>query len=428
MFYHSYNSYMKFGFPSDEVKPISCKGFNRDKKNRNNIGVNDVLGDYQLTLVDSIDMLVVLGDKVEFEKGIRKIIKYVNFNKDARVQVFEVTIRMLGGLLSGHMFASQPEHGFQLDWYNNELLSLALDLGERLLPAFYSSPTNIPFARVNLKYGMNTVETSETCTAGVGTLLLEFATLSRLTGDDRFEKVARDALKQVWDLRFETGLFGNSLDLRNGKWLYNMSGIGAGMDSFFEYLLKSAILLNDDSLLDQFESSYLALLKFTRDHSGFFYLNINANNTNLINTWIDSLAAFFPGLQVLAGDLENSIKLHLTYFNLWEKFHALPERFDLESNKPILNYYPLRPEFIESTYMLYQATRDPFYLKVGEMILNDLQSRFRCKCGFASMSNVLNGTLDDRMESFFLSETLKYLYLLFDTGNYSIILLLFYYI
>ena len=53
--------------------------------------------------------------------------------------------------------------------------------------------------------------------------------------------------------------------------------------------------------------------------------------------------------------------------------------------------WPGRPEFIESTYYLYQATSDPFYLRVGERVLRDIQARTRTKCGFATMKNVETG-------------------------------------
>ena len=67
--------------------------------------------------------------------------------------------------------------------------------------------------------------------------------------------------------------------------------------------------------------------------------------------------------------------------------------------------------------MLYRATKHPYYLEVGEEILEDLNSLMRVECGFASLSDVVKKTRTDRMESFFLSETLKYLYLLFDEDN-----------
>ena len=74
------------------------------------------------------------------------------------------------------------------------------------------------------------------------------------------------------------------------------------------------------------------------------------------------------------------------------------------------------PEFIESTFFLYQATKDPFYLDVGAQIFEDLQ-RAKVPCGLATIADVLATRLEDRMESFVLSETLKYLYLLFDEDN-----------
>ena len=78
----------------------------------------------------------------------KKVIQHVHFDLDNRVQVFEVTIRVLGGLLSGHLLASEKKYGFYLNWYNNELLELAHDLADRLMPAF-DTPQGIPFPRVS---------------------------------------------------------------------------------------------------------------------------------------------------------------------------------------------------------------------------------------------------------------------------------------
>ena len=149
--------------------------------------VNDVMGGFRLTLVDALDTFVILGDKPGFERAVRTVIDQVHFDLDVRVQVFEVTIRMLGGLLSSHIFATDAKYGFDLPWYKGELLDLAYDLGKRLLPAFTNSPTGIPWARVNLARGHITDRNPETCSAAAGSLILEFATLSRLTGDPIFE-------------------------------------------------------------------------------------------------------------------------------------------------------------------------------------------------------------------------------------------------
>lgn len=127
--------------------------------------------------------------------------RYVSFDRDVRVQVFEVTIRVLGGLLSGHMWATDRKRGFYLPWYEGQLLTLARDLGNRLLPAFASnaSASGIPVARVHLQKGVLPYESIDTCTAGGGSLLLEFAALSRLTGDDVYERVAKKSFYALWN-------------------------------------------------------------------------------------------------------------------------------------------------------------------------------------------------------------------------------------
>ena len=115
---------------------------------RHNIASNDVAGNFSLTLIDVLDTFVVLDDREGFEKAVRNVIDWVSFDVNTKPQVFETTIRVLGGLLSAHTFASDPSHEFHLPWYRDQLLWLAHDLGQRLLPAF-STPTGIPYARVS---------------------------------------------------------------------------------------------------------------------------------------------------------------------------------------------------------------------------------------------------------------------------------------
>lgn len=71
---------------------------------------------------------------------------------------------------------------------NGPLLHLAEKVARKLLPAFDTN-TGMPYGTVNLRYGVPAKETPITCTAGVGTFLIEFGTLSRLTGDPLYEKV-----------------------------------------------------------------------------------------------------------------------------------------------------------------------------------------------------------------------------------------------
>ena len=113
-----------------------------------NISRNDVAGNFSLTLIDVLDTLVVLDDSAGFESAVRNVIDWVSFDVNTKPQVFETTIRVMGGLLSGHLFAERPGQKFHLPWYRGQLLALAHDLGKRMLPAF-NTPTGIPYARVN---------------------------------------------------------------------------------------------------------------------------------------------------------------------------------------------------------------------------------------------------------------------------------------
>lgn len=95
MFYHAYNNYMEHAYPADELMPLSCKGRWRTKDN-NRGDMDDVLGNYSLTLIDTLDTLVVLGDLPEFDRAVSKVISDVTFDRDVIVSVFEINIRVLG--------------------------------------------------------------------------------------------------------------------------------------------------------------------------------------------------------------------------------------------------------------------------------------------------------------------------------------------
>lgn len=79
-------------------------------------------------------------------------------------------------------------------------------------------------------------------------------------------------------------------------------------------------------------------------------------------------------LQVLNGDIDEAICSHALYYSIWKKYGVLPERYNWYLRVPEVTFYPLRPELIESTYFLYQATKNPFYLHVGRDILNNLNN------------------------------------------------------
>ncbi|CAK9318694.1 unnamed protein product [Citrullus colocynthis] len=400
MFYHAFNGYMKHAFPLDELRPLSCEG-------------EDSLGGYALTLIDSLDTLALLGDREQFAASVEWIGKNLRFDINKTVSVFETTIRVLGGLLSAHLIASDHTTGMKIASYENQLLDLAEDLARRLLPAF-DTPTGIPFGSVNLLYGVDEHENKITSTAGGGTLTLEFGVLSRLTNDPIFERVTKNAVRGLWARRSKLNLVGAHINVFTGEWTQKDAGIGTSIDSFYEYLLKAYLLFGDEEYLFIFQEAYGAAMHYLFNDP--WYVEVNMDSAALVWPLFNSLQAFWPGLQVLAGDIDPAIRTHTAFFSVWKRYGFTPEGFNLAtlSVQHGQKSYPLRPELIESTYWLYKATRNPRYLDAGRDMVTSLQYGARCPCGYCLISDVESHKQDDHMESFFLAETVKYLWLLFD--------------
>ncbi|KAG1973583.1 ER degradation-enhancing alpha-mannosidase-like protein 3 isoform X2 [Pimephales promelas] len=415
MFDHAYQNYMDHAYPADELMPLTCRGRVRGlEPSRGDI--DDALGKFSLTLIDTLDTLALLNKTVEFEEAVRRVLKDVRLDNDIVVSVFETNIRVLGGLLGGHSMAIMLKESGQMLWYQNELLHMAKDLGLRLLPAFNTS-SGLPFPRVNLRHGVRGPETrtgteTDTCTACAGTIILEFAALSRFTGDPTFEAHARRALDFLWEKRQRnSNLVGTTINIHSGEWVRRDSGVGAGIDSYYEYLMKAYILLGDDQYLHRFNTHYASIMKYISQPP--LLLDVHIHKPLLpARTWMDSLLAFFPGLQVLKGDIRPAIETHEMLYQVTKKHNFLPEAFTTDFRVHWAQH-PLRPEFAESTYFLYKATRDPYYLEVGRTVLENLNRFARVPCGFAAMKDVRTGSHEDRMDSFFLAEMFKYLFLLF---------------
>uniref|UniRef100_A0A3P8UK29 alpha-1,2-Mannosidase n=1 Tax=Cynoglossus semilaevis TaxID=244447 RepID=A0A3P8UK29_CYNSE len=416
MFDHAYGSYMKYAYPADELMPLSCRGRVRGQE-PNRGDVDDSLGKFSLTLIDSLDTLVLLNKLDEFEDGVKKTVKDVRLDNDVVVSVFETNIRVLGGLLGAHVMADLlRQRGDRMQWYQDELLHMAKELGHRLLPAF-NTTSGLPYPKINLRYGIQsplsrTGTESDTCTACAGTMILEFAALSRMSGDSVFEDYARKALDVLWERRQKgSDLVGTVINIHNGEWVRRDSGVGAGIDSYYEYLMKAYILLGDNVFLERFNIHYSAIMKYISQPP--LLLNVHMHNPTVsVRSWMDSLLAFFPGLQVFRGDLKPAIETHEMLYQVTKQHKFLPEAFTTEF-RVHWGQHLLRPEFAESTYYLYKATGDPYYLRVGQSIVEKLNAYTRVPCGFAAVQDVRTGAHEDRMDSFFLAEMFKYLYLLF---------------
>lgn len=157
----------------------------------------------------------------------------------------------------------------------------------------------IPYPRVNLRHGVLPDTLNETCTAGAGSLLLELGILARLAKNIRYDNVARASSYALWERRnTNTDLLGNVINIQTGEWKGILSGVGAGIDSFYEYLLKSYIIFGTREDFNIFEEADEAIKKRLRrvktNSQGKklklpFYINVDMRNGQLLNTWVDSL-------------------------------------------------------------------------------------------------------------------------------------------
>jgi ER degradation enhancer, mannosidase alpha-like 2 len=409
-FLHAWNGYKKYAWGHDDLKPLS--------KTYHDWYAQSLL----MTPVDALDTMILMGLKDEANSTREYIDKNLSFDKDIEVQNFEITIRLLGGLLSSYQLTGDPR-----------LLVLAEDLGNRLLPVF-DSPTGLPYRYVNLKTGK--VRGNVTNPAEAGTLLIEFGTLSRLTHRTVFYEKPKRALVGLYKRRSSIGLVGTWINVETGEWTDPDSHISGAIDSYYEYLLKCAILFQDKECKQMWNSSIIAINTYLSDeirpsHSfvpgpplkELWYGHADMNTGKRTATTYGALDAFFPAVLALSGDLDRAGRLLNSSYNMWEKYDIEPEEMDYQTMQPTSPGYPLRPEIIESTYYLYhyeKTSRDigdrataEFQLKAGKIMWEDFVKYCRTDEGYAALKSVVTKEKADSMQSFVFAETFKYFYLLF---------------
>lgn len=409
MFEHAYTSYAAHAFPADELNPLSCTP-------------DDSFAGLALTLVDTLDTFLVFRQWSRFAHAVRNVSDSLTFQIDDTVSVFETTIRVMGGLLSAHGLLTEgfDDTGFDkqlwLPDYDGELLVLARDLADRLMPAF-DTTTAIPFGTVNLVHGVDKNESCVASTAGAGSLLLEFGTLSRYVGDPKYYNAAFDAMHALHSRASRAGLVGNHINIDTGVWVAAEAGVGGLVDSFYEYMWKGYILFGDERLLLMFRQSYVAINAYL--HKRPWYLDADMWSGHTSSLGYSSLAAFWPGVQVTFGHLDAAAETTRAHYSVWRKYGCLPEGYNVVEEKPVQGMvnYPLRPELAESIFYLHWATNDSAWIGAAGAMMHSVEELTKVECGYAAIKDASTHVLEDLMPSFLLSETLKYLYLVFNAQD-----------
>jgi mannosidase alpha-like ER degradation enhancer 2 len=386
---HAWSGYKKYAWGHDDLMPLS-KSY------------KDWYGQTLLmTPVDALDTLVLMGNKTEADSTRKYITTNLSLDKDIYVQNFEITIRLLGGLLSSYQMTN-----------DKKLLSLAEDLGTRLLPVF-DSPTGLPYKQVNLRTGKTRGKITNP--AETGTLLIEFGTLAKLLNKPVFYEKAKRALVETYNRRSKIGLVGTNINVETGEWTNTDSHVSAEIDSYYEYLLKCAILFDDADCRKMWQESIMAINKYEADElrGELWYGHADMNTGKRTATVYGALDAFFPAVLALSGDLERAKRLQDSSFKMWTKHGIEPEEFDYQTMEVKSPGYPLRPEIVESTYYLYLYTGNEKYLEMGKTFFDDFVKNCKTDEAYAGLKSVVTKEKTDSMQSFLFAETFKYYYLLF---------------
>lgn len=404
-------------------------------------------------VVDLLDTLLIMDCQEEFNRAKRWVKEDLHYDFDYEVNVFETTIRMLGGLLSAYHLSN-----------DDMFVDKATKLANSLIGGF-DSPSGIPYSSVNLKTGKgvkNHVDNGASSTAEAATLQLEFRYLAKLTGEDLYWKAAEKIMEVLDKNQPDDGLVPIYVLPDTGKFQGKLIRLGSRGDSYYEYLLKQHLQTNNKELVywQMYKESVEGVKKHLVDKSkpsGLTFIGeLERGIGGPLSPKMDHLVCFYGGLLALGAtnglplneaknspfwseDKAEDFKLaeELTY-SCYKMYHDVttglsPEIvvFNTDPNKeedfmikPADRHNLQRPETVESLYYMYQITKDEKYRKWGYEIFQNFQKYTRVvtsdgKISYTSLNDVTTTqpSYRDNMESFWLAETLKYLYLLFDDDS-----------
>ncbi|KAJ2079797.1 mannosyl-oligosaccharide alpha-1,2-mannosidase [Coemansia sp. RSA 988] len=452
----TWDFYYRDAFGYDEYHPISRTGRNFTRYG---------LGYY---IADVLDTLWLMDLKDEYKAGRDFLVSQATFDQPGTVSLFETTIRLLGGLLSAYHWSGETD---------GALLELADQLGSRLSMSFNTSTGIPPETAILRSDGRPFVV--ESSLSEVSTLQLEFRYLAKLTGKQSYQL----QVDQIMDIIFRApkfdGLVSNYINGTNGELSGTFISLGSRGDSYYEYLLKQWLQTEKTELVfrEEYESAMDGVRKYlatVSPNQNLTYigelLEINSDAPKF-SPKMDHLVCFLAGNLALGSTngvplsdiLPSSIRprdredlilgrelgetcAHM-YFDTpsglspeigWfrQLDHKTGNDIPFNSNEQLKKpdgdilvhsldrHYILRPETVESFYLLWKITGETRWREYGWQVFEAIEKWvWSPEYGYTSIHNVcvIPPTRRDSVETFFLSETLKYLYLLFsDTDPVSL--------
>ncbi|NXW34963.1 MA1C1 mannosidase, partial [Phaetusa simplex] len=431
----AWDNYKQYALGKNELRPLTKNGH-----------IGNMFGGLRgATVVDALDTLYIMELEEEFQEAKKWVEKSFDLNVNGEASLFEVNIRYIGGLLAAYYLTG--EEVFK---------SKALELGEKLLPAF-NTPTGIPRGVINLgrqdtrsllspcsgmSWSWGWASAGSSILAEFGTLHLEFLHLSELSGNPVFAEKASTSQLGVMNIRKvlnrvekPQGLYPNFLSPVTGNWVQHHVSIGGLGDSFYEYLIKSWLMSDkkDSEAKKMYDDALEAIEKHLVKKSAGGLTYIAEWRGGILDHKMGHLACFSGGMIALGAEhageerkqhymdlaAEITNTCHESYARSDTKLGPEAFRFDAGSEAMATRlserYYILRPEVVESYMYMWRLTHDPKYRQWGWEVVKALEKHCRVEAGFSGIRDVYTTTPthDNMQQSFFLAETLKYLYLLF---------------
>jgi mannosyl-oligosaccharide alpha-1,2-mannosidase len=390
----AWRSYVDRAFGHDQIKPVSG-GFEEFFVDGHPMG---------LTVVEALDTLWLMELDAELEQGLDWVRRNLRFDVDAPFQVFETNIRMLGGLLSGYHCTGEER-----------LLALARDLGDRLLPAFTTSPSGVPYRFVNLATGA--VSEPETNLAETGTYITEFGALSDWTGDTRYVAAAKRAFEVTFANRTPLDLLPFAVHAETGEWLNTTATVGPPADSYYEYLWDGWKLLGDADLRAWYDTLVPAILNHQSDVVGghLWFAQVDAFTGEIVSREQSELASFFAGLLAEGGNVAEGKRYHDSWNVVQDRYGVLPEGIEYPSLAATSAGNQLRPEFADAAFNLWLVTRDDLYRRRARTHYEQMKRTSKVRYGYTILDDVTTSppVRGDFCPGYWWSEQLKYYWLMF---------------
>ncbi|KAF2423209.1 seven-hairpin glycosidase [Tothia fuscella] len=435
VFKFAWKGYYENAFPHDELLPL----WNWHGDSRNGWGA---------TAVEALGTATIM-DIPEIVDSILDFIPTINFLKTKDpVDVFETTIRYLGGMLSAYDLLTGPMQHLAENKAEavGSLLIQSKTLADTLKFAF-DTPTGIPWKKLLLDERKSDGSSINTASS-IGTLVLEWTRLSDITGDKQYAAFVERAMRYLLDpkpksIEIFPGITGTWVNVYSGSFTDAWGSWGGGGDSFYEYLIKMYVYdparfsLNKERWIEAAESTIKYL---TETPTGTDLFIITHTTGKKLDHESGHLQCFAGGNFILGGQILNETRYIDYGLKITESCHEMysrtatgigPERIRWppasmtpEEEKQFQTSgfaitdpsYQLRPETMESYYYAYRATEDPKYQKWAWEAFVAIVTHTKTRNGFAPISDVNKiggGWKLPRQESYFFSELLKYTYLIF---------------